>query len=131
MRPYSGTANFKVETDSKLACPCGCGLLPDQDALERLQRARNRTHFGWPITSGARCPEYNSKVSGTGLTGPHTTGRAFDIGVLGMQALEVLEALLAEGFTGIGVSQKGSQRFLHADDLTEQDGFPRPYIWSY
>lgn len=83
-----------------------------------------------PVNSGARCPAYNNKVSGTGLTGPHTKG-AIDVGVRGDQALTVVRIALEEGFTGIGVSQKGDKRFIHLDDLPNAPGQPRPTIWSY
>jgi hypothetical protein len=32
------------------------------------------------------------------------------------------------GFTGIGVQQKGSRRFIHLDVLQNP---PRPNVWSY
>jgi zinc D-Ala-D-Ala carboxypeptidase len=38
---------------------------------------------------------------------------------------------LEQGFTGIGVSQKGAIRFIHVDDLPDAPGQPRPTIWSY
>ena len=34
-------------------------------------------------------------------------------------------------FTGVGINQKGSSRFIHLDQLHEKDGYPRPTIWSY
>jgi len=136
------TPNFSLRSDPKLACSCGCGLIPEQSAVERLQVARETCErlmradgftsgFGWHITSGARCPTHNSKVSRTGRTGPHTTRRAFDIGVSGPAAHYALRALLSAGFTGIGVNQKGDSRFLHADDLTNGPTSPRPWVWSY
>lgn len=132
MVAFTGTRNFSLAADPKLACGCGCGLLPDQDFMERVQRARDRTNFPWPVTSGARCAAYNAKVSGTGETGPHTTSRAIDIGVQGVQAFAVVVAMLAEGFTGIGVNQKGDKRFIHGDDVPPgSSNLPRPQIWSY
>jgi len=41
----------------------------------------------------------------------------------------LLKIALEEGMTGIGVQQKGSGRFLHLDDVTEE--IQRPWIWSY
>lgn len=115
---------------AEVACKCDCGLLPPQDFMDKVERARMRTNFPWPVTSGARCPAHNAKVSKTGLTGPHTR-RAIDIGVRGAQALEVVQAMLAEGFTGVGINQKGDKRFVHGDDLPNEPGQPRPTIWSY
>jgi zinc D-Ala-D-Ala carboxypeptidase len=119
-------------TDAELACRCGCGLLPPQSLQDRAERVRLR--FGKPmrVSSGARCPDYNAKVSKTGRAGPHTKG-AIDFAVAGADALRVMHLMLEEGFTGIGVSQKGAHgdRFIHGDDLPNFPGQPRPTIWSY
>lgn len=118
-------------TNAELTCKCGCGMLPVRDFMDRIETLRVICGFPFPITSAARCPDYNAKVSGTGRTGPHTTGHAIDIGVRGSQAHKLLTMALAAGFTGIGISQKGGGRFVHLDDLDNEPGCPRPYIWSY
>lgn len=119
-------------SDAELACKCGCGMLPPLGLMLKAERVRMR--FGKPmrVASAARCPEYNAKVSGTGRTGPHTKG-AIDFTVSGEDALRVVQLMLEEGFTGIGVSQKGphGSRFIHGDDLPDAPGQPRPTIWSY
>lgn len=117
-------------SDKELACKCGCGLLPPADFRAKLERLRER--FGKPlaVTSGARCPAHNAKVSATGATGPHTK-RAVDLAVRGGDALRLLDLALEQGFTGIGVQQKGASRFIHLDDLPDEPGQPRPWIWSY
>lgn len=106
-------------------------MLPALDAVERLERVRVKAGFPIKVTSGARCPFYNAQVAHTGDDGPHTTGRAFDLAVAYGQAFTVLRLALEEGFTGIGVSQKGASRFLHVDDLPAGVNRPRPTIWSY
>jgi zinc D-Ala-D-Ala carboxypeptidase len=118
-------------SDSELACRCGCGMLPAPDFRAKIERLRER--FGKPliVTSAARCAAHNARVSGTGATGPHTTGRAADFGVRGADALRLVDLALEQGFTGIGVSQKGAIRFIHVDDLPDAPGQPRPTIWSY
>jgi len=120
-------------SDAELACKCGCGFLPPADFRSKLERLRER--FGKPltVTSAARCPAYNSdpKVSLTGKTGPHTTGRATDFAVSHADALTLFDLARQQGFTGIGVQQKGAKRFLHLDDLPNAPGQPRPTIWSY
>ncbi len=63
--------------------------------------------------------------------GAHTTGKAADIGVERGEAYEVLKLALEIGFTGIGVAQKGSGRFLHLDICEPEDGMIRPTVWSY
>lgn len=116
---------------AELACRCGCGMLPAQDFMEKVEKLRVRLGFPLPVTSAARCPEHNARVSGTGRTGPHTTGRAIDVAVRGSRALEVVRMALGSDFTGIGINQKGGARFIHLDDLPNKDGQPRPWIWSY
>jgi len=98
--------------------------------MDRVERMHEK--FGKPmtVTSGARCPTHNAKVSSTGLTGPHTKG-AIDFGLRGGDALTVIGIALREGFTGIGVNQKGDKRFVHLDDLPNEPNQPRPWIWSY
>jgi zinc D-Ala-D-Ala carboxypeptidase len=109
-------------------------MLPKQDFMDQVETLR--VMYGKPlrVTSAARCPEYNAKVSSTGRTGPHTTGRAIDFAVSGSDAFKLLAlALSMPGFSGIGVQQKGphASRFLHFDDLTNTPGQPRPFIWGY
>lgn len=123
------TPNFKK---AELECKCGCGMLPDQDFMDLVQQLRERVGIPLSVTSAARCPSHNSKVSGTGLNGPHTTGRAIDLGVRGQDAWKVLKVAMDVGvFSGIGVSQKGSARFIHLDDLLTNEGRLRPTVWSY
>lgn len=112
----------------ELACKCGCGMLPEQDFMDKVETLREL--YGKPlrVTSAARCPEHNARVSATGLNGPHTTGRAIDLAVSGNEALKLLSlALSMPDFNGVGVSQKGDHRsrFLHLDTI------PRKTIWSY
>lgn len=118
-------------SDSELACKCGCGMLPQPDFMDKIERVRVK--YGKPmlVTSGARCPAHNAEESSTGLDGPHTTGRALDVAASGADALKLILLAVAEGITGIGVSQKGNSRFLHFDDLPGDAKHPRPFIWSY
>jgi zinc D-Ala-D-Ala carboxypeptidase len=102
-------------------------MLPAQDFMDKVEKLRVAVGFPLRVTSAARCPDHNAKVSGTGRTGPHTTGRAIDLGVSHAQAYWVLAEAFRAGFTGIGVNQKGGSRFIHIDDLTAG----RPTVWSY
>ena len=117
--------------DYELRCKCGCGLLPVQAFMDRIEALRVAFDKPMTVTSAARCPEHNAKVSGTGRTGPHTTGRAIDIGIQGGDALRLVGMAIQMGFTGIGVAQKGGGRFIHIDDLKNGPHSPRPWIWSY
>jgi uncharacterized protein YcbK (DUF882 family) len=122
---------WKHFTRNEFACKhCGENKTPD-DFIDKLDALREQCGFALPVTSGYRCPEHNSKVSHTGLTGPHTTGRAVDFGVRGDRAYKVMELAMRAGFTGIGLNQKGDARFVHLDDLPNAPGQPRPTCWSY
>ena len=46
-------------------------------------------------------------------------------------ALKLLELAIKLGFTGFGINQKGSSRFIHLDTLENSSARPRPTIWSY
>lgn len=121
---FTGTLNF---TPAEVACKCGCGTLPDEGFMEKVQALRDAVGFALPVTSGARCPAHNVRVSSSGLGGPHTTGRAADIALDPVRTYLVLSAALRMGFSGIGVAKWG----LHLDDLREADGFTRPCVWTY
>ena len=79
------------------------------------------------VTSGYRCPQHPIEAK-KAAPGAHASGCAVDIGVEGQDAHRLLKLAFAAGFTGIGVQQKGSGRFIHLDTL---EGGPRPNVWSY
>ncbi len=93
------------------------------DALQEL-----RTAFGKPmtITSGYRCPSHPIEAR-KAKPGSHASGCAADIAVSRGDAVLLLRLALNSRFTGFGVQQKGSGKFLHLDSLTTN----RPMIWSY
>jgi len=120
---------------SEVACQhCGRAEM-DEDFMWRLQDLREAYGKPMKITSGYRCPDYNSLISSTGRTGPHTTGRAVDISVSRKGAWELLRLICSIGkFTGIGIKQHGGGRFVHIDTLppNHDDDQPlRPAVWSY
>lgn len=119
-------------THTELMCRCGCGQMMMQDEfMRKLVILRTQLGFPLPVSSGYRCPTHNTNISSTGPSGPHTTGRAVDIAIHGMNAYRLIQAALeSHAFTGIGVHQKGPYkgRFVHIDDL---DNSTRPWIWSY
>jgi uncharacterized protein YcbK (DUF882 family) len=98
--------------------------------MERLQGLR--TDFGKPmvISSGYRHDSHPIEAAKL-QPGPHTTGRACDVSVHGGDALELIALAVKHGFTGVGVNQKGSSRFIHLDDLPHEPDRPRPWAWSY
>lgn len=97
--------------------------------MEKLQELR--TIYGQPmrITSGFRDKTHPIEAR-KATSGAHTTGLACDIAVDRGNAYRLLVIALELGFTGIGIQQKGSGRFIHLD-IAEGSNFLRPTIWSY
>ena len=127
--------NYKYFKPEELKCNCddcySVGEEMSDTFMRKIEFIRGQLGFPFYVMSAYRCSQYNNKVSTTGLNGPHTTGRAMDIGVRGEKAYELVKEAYLAGFTGIGIQQTGESRFIHLDDLTPADGFPRPFIWSY
>lgn len=114
---------LKYFKEEEFQCAC-CGRADmDFDFLKKLDKAREI--IGHPITinSGFRCPAHNNAVSSTGTTGPHVTGKAADLGLAYIEARNALPTLMLM-FSGIGINQKGSGRFIHVDELARR-------IWTY
>lgn len=118
-----------------------CGSMGIKETfVKQLDALRNS--FGNPltITSGYRCAEHPIEKAKKNGPGSHSTGFAADILISRKNAYELM-GLVLDGywkapiarkwhFTGIGINQKGSDRFIHLDSLSEKEGF-RPTIWSY
>jgi len=118
-------------TQDEMRCQCGC----EQDGMnaEFMEKLTSlRADWGQPmvVNSAYRCPRHPIEVK-KAKPGAHASGRAVDIAVQGEDAYKFLCAALGHGFTGIGVNQKGNARFIHLDDLTRDEGWPRPTVWSY
>lgn len=131
MTDWNEIPNFSAQ---EFRCKCGCesdGI--DEDFVYKIQDLRDRCNFPFRITSGYRCEDHpaEAKRAAEGKIGPHTTGRACDVAVIGHDAYTLIKHATNMGFTGIGVQQRGDKRFIHLDDLAEADGFPRPWVWSY
>jgi uncharacterized protein YcbK (DUF882 family) len=114
---------------SELSCPC-CGEDKfNRATLARFNSLRDEAGFPMPMTSGYRCEAYNESK---GWTQTHATGQAGDISCTHERAFNLLTLARKHGFTGIGISQEGSNRFIHLDDLPELlPNRPRPHVWSY
>ena len=112
-------------------CSCGCGqALMRAETLDMVQNIRSLLGEPLHITSGYRCPSYNSSISSTGRNGPHTLGLAVDIGCYGDKAHRVLVEALEQEVPRIGVKQKGphNKRFVHLDLIKSSVS---PWLWSY
>ena len=115
--------------NDQLACSC-CGVDGlDAEFMAKLDQLREDVGFAMPVNSGYRCPAHNHKVSDTGFTGPHTTGKAVDIGIGRVQATKLVKAALNAGFLGVGVKQHGpdSGRIVHLDMVDRPDQI----MWTY
>lgn len=120
---------------AEFACKCGCasdGSEMSETLLEALDSLRTLCNFPFVITSGYRCPKHPAERSKTSA-GAHSGGLAVDIAVSHENALTLLRHALNGGiFTGIGINQRGSGRFIHLDIAASWEyGAPRPHIWSY
>lgn len=100
----------------------------NEEFMHKLQALRNEYGKPMRITSGFRDKTHPIEAA-KASPGAHFTGRACDVAVQGEDALRLVSLAVKHGFTGIGVQQKGSGRFIHLDDLG--NGWPRPTIWSY
>jgi zinc D-Ala-D-Ala carboxypeptidase len=92
--------------------------------MAKLQKLRGTYGSPMKVTSGYRCPQHPIEAK-KASPGAHASGLACDIGVQGEEAHRLLALALEAGFTGIGVQQKGSGRFLHLDTR------PEKALWSY
>ena len=129
MTDFSAYPNFSEE---EFACKCGCGRAPMKPSfMARLQILRDTLNVPLVATSGFRCEAYDKAVGGSGH-GAHTRGVAADIACHGGLAYEIVGVAKRLGFTGIGLRQHGkhSERFCHLDDITDDEDFPRPALWT-
>jgi len=96
--------------DEELSCNCGCGLMPDQDSVEKLYALR--ILYGKPIkiNSGARCQAYNRTIGGKEYS-THMKG-AFDCDFPPEDEVRFIKLAIEVGFTGIGFY---NNRFVHLD----------------
>lgn len=78
----SGTTSFvdnmKHFKRSEVACHCGCGLVPLDATLIKLEEIREQYGKPLSINSGARCVAYNAKIGGA-KNSNHCKGQAIDI----------------------------------------------------
>ncbi len=123
----------KYFSREELQCThCGACEM-DEDFMRQLDLLRDA--FGpLVVTSGYRCPEHPIEVA-KARPGAHATGKAVDIAVKREEAYRLLQIVFRSdvfrsdwNFTGVGINQKGSGRFIHLDTVSE--GI-RPTVWSY
>jgi len=125
-----GKKGWKYFTEDEMKCKGSGTCKMDPQFMVKLDALRKK--FGKPIiiTSGYRSPEYNISIGGS-KNSAHVQGKAADIAVSHADAYKIVGIAIELGFTGIGVSQKGSGRFIHVDTADNTAKQPRPHIWSY
>ena len=125
--------DYPFFTAEELNCKCGeCEEHQmDPDFMDKLVAMREDLDFPFPLNSAYRCEKHNRNVGGSEHSA-HVKGRGVDIRCSHRQALQIVDQAVDFGFTGIGVNQHGDSRFIHLDDLEDQETpNPRPHIWSY
>lgn len=125
-----GKKGWKYFTEDEMKCKGSGKCEMDPKFMVMLDALRKK--FGKPIiiTSGYRSPEYNISIGGS-KNSAHVQGKAADIAVSHADAYKLLDIAFELGFSGIGVSQKGTGRFIHLDIADNTPKQPRPHIWSY
>ncbi|SFU01434.1 D-Ala-D-Ala carboxypeptidase family metallohydrolase [Halomonas saccharevitans] len=102
---------------AEFACSCGCGFdTIDTESLAVLEDVRE--HFGAPVivTSGCRCPAYNTRIGGAEHS-QHILGRAADIQVKGIAPARVQDYLTARYPGRYGIGRYAT--FTHVDTRTD------------
>ena len=122
--------DYKYFSEDELKCSHTGNCLMDPGFMITLEAIRIKCGFPFTITSAYRDPTHPIEAK-KNKPGSHASGRAIDIAVRGDKAVMLIKVALSFGITGIGVQQKGGARFIHLDDLSIEDGFARPNIWSY
>ena len=122
------TSTYFSQYEFKCSHTGKCDMNPEFiDKLNDLRLA-----FGKPMTITSVFRDVTHPIEAKKKTpGAHTTGCAADIAVSREDAFDLLSLALTKGFTGIGIQQKGSGRFIHLDTLKNSPERPRPTIWSY
>ena len=119
-------------TEDEMRCKGSGNVHMDEDFMTKLISIREKLSAPMTITSAYRDPEHNDRVGGS-KSSAHIEGKAVDIACYGEKDFKIVELALEEGFTGIGVSQKGPHgaRFIHLDTMEINPLAARPWIWSY
>ena len=115
-------------TRDEFACKCGCGTNEvDDQVIDKAQEYRTALGFALPVTSGYRCPKHPVEARKS-KPGTHAAGLAVDFGIRGDRARQLLKLVMTDpGIQGIGINQKGAQRFIHIDLAPDRSGL----IWTY
>ena len=133
--------DIKFFIEDEFRCQCTqCGGHENMHATFMRYLDQFREYLGIPfiITSGYRCPLHPVERRKTS-PGPHSTGMAADIAIMGMSAHTLVYALgefrkeTGIQFNGVGLDQRGDvdDRYIHLDICQEGPNRLRPSIWTY
>lgn len=116
------------EDEFKCSATGECNM--DQEFINKMNQLRE--YYGQPmvITSGYRARTHPIELKKK-TPGVHHDGLAADVKVSKGDAYQLMSLAFELGFTGIGVQQKGSGRFIHLDTSEHSTFRPRPTVWSY
>lgn len=122
-------SQIRYFTEAEMTCKCGCGRSDMDEVFMRLLN-QLRSVLGKPmtVTSGFRCPAYNSRVARVERSA-HTLGLAADIAAPdGAYTWRVVDLATGMAFSGIGIDRaSGSHGFVHLDVLAR----PCNVVWTY
>lgn len=123
--------SYQYFSDDELRCQHTGKLGMNDDFMVKMVAIREEWGKPMYVTSAFRDPTHPTEAK-KDKPGAHASGRAIDIHVAGADVIELLMIAKQHGITRFGIQQKGPQlsRFVHLDDLTEDDGFPIT-MWSY
>lgn len=110
--------------DEEFDCPC-CGKNKMTEEFKQdIDVARHIAEVPFIINSGYRCEKHNKEVGGS-ETSSHLKGIAADIKAeTSRTRFKIVEALMAVGFTRIGIGDN----FIHVDGDEDKD---RKVMWTY
>jgi len=92
----------------------GSGARMDHEFLDMLDAARSIANCPFKINSGYRSAKHNKKIGGV-PNSSHLRGKAADISCTSSEKrFRILAALLAVGFTRVGIHRS----FIHVDNDT-------------
>lgn len=124
-------SDWKYFSEAEMTCSHSgkCEMNPEFMAmLDDL-----REFYGKPMTITSAYRDITHPIEARKKKpGAHTYGRAVDVAVSGSEAHAFMQAVFEHGgFKRVGVQQKGTGRFIHLDNMSNGEGFPNPWVYSY
>lgn len=114
-----GFMNKKISdhfSEEEMQCPCCEALIYDPELIKAAERLRGYLNKSMIVTSGYRCKDHDTKISG--VSGVHCTGKAMDFYVPKMSNREVWEAIETSCpgvFQGVGSYPDTNNQVIHID----------------